>query len=290
MRIAFLGTGLLGSGFVHHLLATGGPIAVWNRTAARAAPLEAAGARVAGSPAEAVTDAERIHLCLKDDASVDEVLAAVLPAAPPAAVIIDHTTTAADGAASRGARLAAAGRAFLHAPVFMSPAAARDAKGIMMAAGDETIFRRVQDALTAMTGDLWYVGPDLRRAASLKLIGNSMLIALAAGLADTFALARSLGLTAGDAYEVMSRLKPGGAIEVRGKRMAHGEYSATFELAMARKDLGLMLDALGDAPLSALRAIAERSDQLIARGHGSDDLGVLGIDAVPRAGGSPAPR
>ncbi|HTE56770.1 MAG TPA: NAD(P)-binding domain-containing protein [Kofleriaceae bacterium] len=280
MGIAFLGTGLLGSGFVQHLLATHESVAVWNRTAARAEPFAAAGARIASSPADAVAGADRVHLCLKDDAAVDQVLAAALPAAPAGAVIVDHTTTSAGGAAARGAALAGAGRAFLHAPVFMSPAAARDAKGMMMVAGPEADFRRVEPALASMTGDLWYVGADLHRAAAFKLLGNSMLIALAGALADTFALGRALGVPAEETHGLISRLKPGGAIDIRGKRMADGDFAATFELAMARKDLGIMLDALGDAPLSALRGIAARADQLIARGHGADDLGVLAVDAV----------
>jgi 3-hydroxyisobutyrate dehydrogenase-like beta-hydroxyacid dehydrogenase len=82
--------------------------------------------------------------------------------------------------------------------------------------------------------------------------------------------------------EVLGKLKPAGALEVRGKKMAAGDYTASFELTMARKDMGLMLDAVGDRPLAALRAVAQRSDELIAAGHGADDLGVLAIDAVPR--------
>lgn len=283
MRIAFLGTGLLGSGFIHHLLATTGVITVWNRTAARAQPLAAAGARLAATPADAARDAERIHLCLKDDAAVDEVLAALLPAAPPGAVIIDHTTTSAEGAAARAARLGADGRAFLHAPVFMSPAAARDAKGIMMCAGPEDVFARVDGALAAMTGDLWYLGPDPRKAAAMKLAGNSMLIALAGAVADTLAVGKGVGLSAADTFSVLARLRPGSAIDLRGKRMADGDYAATFELTMARKDLGLMLDAVGDAPLSILRALAARADELIGRGHGTDDVGVLAVDTIPAA-------
>jgi 3-hydroxyisobutyrate dehydrogenase len=281
MRIAFLGTGMLGSGFVQHLCATTGSVTVWNRTAARAQPLAEAGAKVADTAADATRDAERIHLCLKDDAAVDAVLAAALPGAPADAVIIDHTTTSAEGAAARAARLAAEGRAFLHAPVFMSPAAAKDAKGIMLCAGPSDVFARVDGALASMTGDLWYVGEDLRRAAGMKLVGNAMLIAIAAGVADTLAVGKGVGLSAADAFSVLSRLKPGGAIDIRGKRMATGDFAATFELAMARKDMSLMLDAVGDAPLSALRAIAVRADELIAKGHGGDDLGVLAVDAVP---------
>lgn len=280
MRIAFLGTGLLGSGFIRHLLATTGVVTVWNRTAVRAEPLVAAGARLAATPAEAAADAERIHLCLRDDAAVDAVLDALLPAAPADAVIIDHTTTSAAGAAARGARLAAAGRAFLHAPVFMSPAAATDGKGIMLCAGPEGVFARVDAALAGMTGDLWYLGEDLRRAASMKLVGNAALIGLAGVVADTLAVGRGLGLAPADAFAVLDRLKPGGSIAIRGRRMAEGDFAASFELGMARKDLGLMLDVLGDTPLAVLRAIAARADELIERGHGQDDLGVLAVDAV----------
>lgn len=280
MRIAFLGTGLLGSGFIHHLLSTTGSVTVWNRTPARAQGVVDAGAQLAATPADAARDAERIHLCLKDDASVDAVLDALLPEIAPDTVVIDHTTTSAAGAAARGARFAAAGRGFLHAPVFMSPGMAKLGKGIMLAAGPQDVFARVDGALAAMTGDLWYVGPDLRKAAGLKLVGNATLIAITGAIADTLAVGKGLGLSSADVNEVLTRLNPGASIGIRGKRMATGDFTASFELAMARKDVGLMLDAVGDAPLAVLRSIAARSDQLIADGHGAADLGVLALDAV----------
>ena len=282
-HVAFLGTGLLGSGFVHGLLGRGVAVTVWNRTAAKTAPLAAAGATVAATPADAVRGASCVHLCLSADAAVDEVLAAIDGAVGPGVVIIDHTTTSPDGAAGRAARLEARGQAFLHAPVFMSPGAARTAGGIMMVSGPAARFADVEAELRPMTGDLWHVGDDLRRAAALKLLGNAMLIALAAGLADVFTLGSALGVPALDAHEMLARLKPGGAIGVRGKRMAEGDFSASFELTMARKDVGLMLDVAGDLPLTTLRGIAERADQLIARGHGADDLGVLAVDAIRKA-------
>jgi len=42
-RIAFLGTGLLGSGMVERMLAQGNAVTVWNRTAAKAKALQPAG-------------------------------------------------------------------------------------------------------------------------------------------------------------------------------------------------------------------------------------------------------
>ncbi|MEZ4361302.1 MAG: NAD(P)-dependent oxidoreductase [Kofleriaceae bacterium] len=281
-KIAFLGTGLLGAGFVRGLRSKGHEVTVWNRTAAKAAALAADGATVAASIAEAVAGAERVHLCLSADDAVDGVIAQIpLDGGQP---ILDHSTTSPAQTAARGPRLHAEGRAFLHAPVFMSPAAAAKGAGIMMCSGPRALFDRVQAELASMTGELWYVGEDFQRAAGLKLLGNSMLFSIAAGLADVFAIAAGCGLSPADAQEVLAKLKPAGALEVRGKKMAAGDYSASFELTMARKDLGLMLDAAGERPLAALRAIAARSDELIAQGHGAADLGVLAVAAVPPGG------
>ena len=61
-----------------------------------------------------------------------------------------------------------------------------------------------------------------------------------------------------------------------------GNFTPSFELAMARKDFGLMLELAGARPLAALPGIAARMDQLIANGHGADDVTTLAKDAVAR--------
>src|SRR2546423_171303 len=78
-RIAFLGTGLLGSACVEAAAKGGDEIAVGNRTTDKARPLEQLGARVAPTPAEAVRGAARVHLVLKDDAVVEDVIASLRP-------------------------------------------------------------------------------------------------------------------------------------------------------------------------------------------------------------------
>jgi 3-hydroxyisobutyrate dehydrogenase-like beta-hydroxyacid dehydrogenase len=62
--------------------------------------------------------------------------------------------------------------------------------------------------------------------------------------------------------------------------MAAGNFAPSFELAMARKDVRLMIETAAAHPLAALPAIAARMDDLIAQGHGAEDLGVIGSDAV----------
>ena len=48
-KVAFLGTGIMGLPMARNLLAAGYPLAVWNRTPAKARPLVAGGAVVAAS-------------------------------------------------------------------------------------------------------------------------------------------------------------------------------------------------------------------------------------------------
>jgi 3-hydroxyisobutyrate dehydrogenase-like beta-hydroxyacid dehydrogenase len=62
--------------------------------------------------------------------------------------------------------------------------------------------------------------------------------------------------------------------------MAKGDFSPSFELAMARKDVRLMLEMSGDRPLAALPAVAARMDALMAAGHGARDASVMAIDAL----------
>ena len=69
MRIAFLGLGKMGSGMAGRLLAAGHSLAVYNRTAARAAPFERLGARIADSPRAAAQQADVIIGMTADDES-----------------------------------------------------------------------------------------------------------------------------------------------------------------------------------------------------------------------------
>src|SRR4051794_29984874 len=98
---AFLGMGLLGSNFVKAMLKKGDTVQVWNRTVSKAKALEADGAKAFDSVNEAVQGANLIHVTLKDDATVDEVLETASKGFKAGAIIVDHTTTSAKGAIQR---------------------------------------------------------------------------------------------------------------------------------------------------------------------------------------------
>jgi len=279
-NVAFLGTGMMGSGMVEAMLRRGDAVAVWNRTESKARALERLGATVAASPADAVAAADRVHLMLPDDAVVDRILEQSLPRARRDAVVIDHSTTSPRGTAARVSRLNAAGVRFVHAPVFMSPQMARDGVGIVLVSGPRAVFDAAKPELEKMTGEVWYIGEEPDRAAAYKIFGNSMLFVIAAGVADVFAMAKGLGIAPADALAVFSKFQPGGVIKSRGEKMARGDFSASFELTMARKDMRLMLEAAGPQPTVVLQSIAQRMDDAIAKGHGQDDLGAIAAEVV----------
>jgi 3-hydroxyisobutyrate dehydrogenase-like beta-hydroxyacid dehydrogenase len=169
--IAFLGTGLLGSGFVEAACQRGDTVTVWNRTIDKARALQSFGAIVADTPAEAVRGATRVHLVLKDDAVVEDVIAQLRPGLSPDAIIVDHTTTQPALTAERATRLSADGVHYLHCPVFIGPAAARQSQGIIIASGPTALYESVKDALAAMAVRVEYFGerPDLAAAYKLSL-------------------------------------------------------------------------------------------------------------------------
>lgn len=282
-HIAFLGTGLLGSAFAEAAAKRGDTVSAWNRSPDKAHALAPFGVKAVATPADAVQGVTRVHLVLKDDAVVDDVIAAALPMLASDAILIDHTTTLPELTVARAARLAAQGIAYLHCPVFMGPAAARNAQGSMMVAGPRALFDRVRAELAAMTTRLEYMGERADLAAVNKLFGNAMIIGVSALVADILTLAQASGVEPQSAVQLLGLLDLNAMVAGRGGNMAKGNFAASFELSMARKDVRLMLETAGDRPLAALPAIASRMDQLIAQGHGALDASALGFDAVARA-------
>jgi 3-hydroxyisobutyrate dehydrogenase-like beta-hydroxyacid dehydrogenase len=281
-NIAFLGTGLLGGAFAEAAAKRGDSVTAWNRSQDKLTALAQFGVKPAKTPADAVRGAARVHLILRDDAVVEEIVAAAQPGLAPDAIIVDHTTTQPKLTAARAEKYRAQGLKYLHCPVFMAPVHARNAQGSMLVAGPKALFEKIKDDLAKMTGRLEYMGERADVAAAHKLFGNAMIIGLSATMADVLTLAQSTNLAGEDALKTLGLLDFNGIVAARGPKMAKGDFKPSFELAMARKDVRLMLETSGSRPMAALPAVAARMDQLIAGGHGAEDASVLGIDAVRR--------
>jgi 3-hydroxyisobutyrate dehydrogenase len=281
---AFLGMGLLGANFVRAMLAKGDQVRVWNRTPSKASELEKFGAKAFTNIAEAVADADIVHLTLVDDATVDEVLAAARPGLKPGAVIVDHTTTSVEGSVTRTADWKNQGFSYQHAPVFMGPPNALESTGTMLVSGDQTLISRLEPQLAKMTGKVLNFGPEPGRAAGMKLLGNLFLVSFTAGIADMLGLAKALHIPVTDISALFDTWNPGAMLPGRLKRVATADFSEpSWMLTMARKDTRLFLEAAKreGVVLTAIPAIAAEMDRWITKGHGHDDWTVIASDLRP---------
>ena len=281
--IAFIGMGHLGSNFVKAMLKKGEQVQVWNKTASKAKALEAFGAKAFEQVTDAVKGASRIHLTLKDDDTVNEILEKASAGFEPGVIIIDHTTTSAAGAAERTEAWKKRGYNYLHAPVFMGPQNALESTGTMLVSGDQDLIKKLEPELAKMTGKVMNFGTDNNKAAGMKLIGNLLLIAMTAGVADALSLGKALDISPDNIATLLDSWNPGAMIPMRLKKITSNTFDQpTWELNMARKDARLMIEGArqGGSRLMAIPSIASEMDRWIEKGHGQDDWTVIAKDAV----------
>jgi 3-hydroxyisobutyrate dehydrogenase-like beta-hydroxyacid dehydrogenase len=276
VKHAIIGTGKIGTGIGLAALEREDVVVAYNRTAAKTQTLADAGATIANTVAEAISGAPFVHLALTADDAVDSVLAQMVGHLREGAIVFDHSTTLPERTRQRAADMAAKGVRFLHAPVFMSPVAAKNATGIIVVSGPKGLYNEATDVLGRMTGHVWYAGEDTGAAATLKLCGNAMILAMMGGLADGLSIASNNGLQPSDVTKLFKIFNPANTLEGRGKRMADGDYTTQWSVKMARKDLSLMVEAAGERPLAVLPGLGERMDTIIGDGLGERDLAILG--------------
>jgi len=280
---AFLGMGLLGSNFVKAMRKKGDEVQVWNRTASRAKALESEGVKAFENVSDAVKSADIVHITVRDDESVDEVLKNAEAGLKPGALIIDHTTTSVEGAITRTKTWKAKGFTYLHAPVFMGPPNALESTGYMLVSGDQNVVKKAEPELSKMTGKLLNLGATEGKAAGMKLAGNLFLQVMTVGISDMLALAKGLGISGDEVQGLFSEWNPAAAMPARLKRILSGNFEQpSWELVMARKDSGLMIAEAEkhNAHLTAIPAIAAEMDKWIEKGYGSQDWSVIAKDNI----------
>ncbi len=226
---------------------------------------------------------------LSDDAAVESTLLGdrgLLAGLAVGALIVDHSTVSVAGTKQRAEKLVRDGWRYLHAPVFAGPPQVQSGEGLMLIAGETATYERARPTLQQIVAKHLVIGDKPQEAAAFKLMGNSMLVSIVEALAEFLAIGVANGITPARAYGLFESFDPGATIFRRGPRMAAGDYTPTFELSMALKDVRLMLQAAGDEAMApALKAVELKMQRLIEHGYGKLDLAALGADAVPPRGG-----
>jgi len=125
LAVGLIGLGNMGTAFAERLLDAGYGLVVMNRTPAKAAPLEARGATLAGSYADLAERVDVVLTSLADDDALDEVAAALLAVAKPGTVLVDTSTVSPAVSARVAERAEKASVAYTRAPVSGNPTVVR---------------------------------------------------------------------------------------------------------------------------------------------------------------------
>jgi 3-hydroxyisobutyrate dehydrogenase len=298
MKVAVLGTGIMGQGVVRTLLREGHDVTAWHRTRDKAEPLADVGATVVDTAREAVDGAEVVVTVLFDGEAVLSVLREATSAADATAATSASDATAGPGTEADGpvwvqastigaadtARVvdlaAERGVPLVEAMMLGTKKPAETGTLVMLAAGAPDLLARVQPVLDAMGAKTITAGESVGQGTALKLAANAWIASVTAAAAQSLALTRSLGL---DPQLFLDAIEGGQAdtpyAHIKGASMIAGEYPAQFALDGLRKDVSLMREAATAADAgfdtSLLEALAGLYGTASDRGHGGDDIAAV---------------
>jgi 2-hydroxy-3-oxopropionate reductase len=280
IRVGFIGLGLMGVPMCRRILAGGFPLTVWNRTAAKADPLLAEGARWADSPAAVATASDIVITMVTDSRAVEEVACGpngVLAGAHTGLILIDMSSIEPTTSRAVAARAAAVGVAMLDAPVTGStPQAETGALGIMVGGAAEQL-EIARPVLSQLGSKIIHVGPN-GDGITVKLINQIVFACVLEINAEALVLAQKAGV---NPQTVMDVLAAGGArtvaMESRGPRIVQRDFAPRFSLANQFKDL---TNALGMAhslgvPILTAALVHQIYQAACVQGKGSLDSAVV---------------
>jgi 3-hydroxyisobutyrate dehydrogenase len=274
--VALLGTGIMGAGMGHNILAAGLPLRVWNRSPEKAQPLADAGATLAADPAEAVRGADVVVTMLGDG---HHVLAVMEQAADGLASgqVWAQTTTAGVDQDDLVAFAGKHGLLFVDAPVVGTRQPAESGQLVVLAAGPAAAKDAVQPVFDAMGKTTTWVADDAAGlpASRLKLVVNSWVLAVTAATAEAVALAKGLDV---DPQAFLDSVA-GGPLDLpylqnKAKAILAEDWAPNFSVTNAAKDADLIVAAGKGAgvELDVAAAASARYHRAADAGHGDDDM------------------
>lgn len=281
--IGFIGTGIMGRPMAQNLARAGFQTAVYNRTRQKAAPLEAAGARIASTPKAASEGAGAAIFMLTGPDAIDAVLDGddgVLAADSMPEVIVNMSTVPPAYSRRLARQLADRGVGFVDAPVLGTKKPAEDGALVILAGGEKVHIERLSAVFDALGKKTVFCGPA-GMGSAMKMTANSLLAVMMAGFGEALTFGERCGLSRESIMEVvLAGPLSSGLFQMKGEGIRDGEYGPQFPYRHMVKDLRFVLqtaDEVGAVALSAAGAFA-----LYRLGLGLD-LGDLDFSAVKRA-------
>ena len=278
MKIAFIGTGLMGYPMAKNLINKKLNLKVFSRTLEKAKPLEKIGAIIANSLGEAVKDADIVITMLTDDEAVEKVLSdqEFLNNLKNSSTVIDMSSIKPKIAIQYGNFLKDKNIHFLDAPVSGGTIGAEEGSLAIMVGGDQNVFDGAFDTLKIM-GNPTLVGPI--GSGQVSKLANQIIVGVTIGaVAEAITLCEKAGVDANKFIKALSGgFADGKILQNHGKRMIDRDFSPKGKVSTHLKDMNNILECAGDfktkLPISNL--IQEMFKSLVDQGNDNDDHSAL---------------
>jgi 3-hydroxyisobutyrate dehydrogenase len=287
MQIGIAGLGRMGAAMAERLKEVGHRVSGWNRSGAKAAPLEEAGVTVVDTPAALAARAEVIITILTDAAAIDAVYAGpsgLLSVPVDGKLFIEMSTVRPQTEIALAAKVRGKGAAFAECPVGGTTGPARQGKLIGLMGAEPADAARARPLLEQLCRRLEHVGP-VGAGATMKLAINMPLMVYWQALGETLALCRNVDIDPAHLMDLFADTSGGpNVLKVRGAVIAAmlkgGDGgTATFDIDSCRKDLRIML-AEGQARGLDM-PVVERTlacfDEASRNGWGARDAGAHAV-------------
>ncbi|MFZ1100972.1 MAG: NAD(P)-dependent oxidoreductase [Steroidobacteraceae bacterium] len=277
MSVAFVGLGAMGIHMARNLSRAGLLTAVWNRTPDKARQL-ATELNVAAPAtlAELASQVDALVSCVSADADVLEVVRGLSPGLKSGALMLDCSTIGAETARQAAQLLEPQGAQFLDCPVSGGVEGARDGTLAIMVGGDQAAFERGLPVLKALGRTIAYFGPTGSGQAA-KATNQIMCAGIIDAIAEAMAFAHAQGLPLDKLIDTLGKGAGSSWYFVnRAPNMMRGTYPAGFRVRLHAKDLGICHDmaARFGVELPVVERMLKEYAELIARGHGDEDISV----------------
>lgn len=278
MRVAVLGTGIMGAGIAKNV-AKAHDVVVWNRSREKA---EATGLEVAGTPQAAVAGADVAVTVLRDADAVRETVEGV----DFGDTVWMQSSTVGLGIEELAGVAERLGATLVDAPVLGTRGPAEAGELQVLVSGPAEARRRIEpicDAIGSQTVDL---GDEVGAASRLKLVVNSWLFDVMEAIAETISFAQAAGVEPQAFLDLVSGGPLDmGYLQLKGKAILEGTFEPQFKLEGATKDIRLIreLAARSGIELAEVEAAQRRFEQAVGEGHGDEDMSAVWY-ATRRAG------
>jgi 3-hydroxyisobutyrate dehydrogenase len=245
LRIGWIGAGRMGLPMAARLIEAGHDVTVWNRTAAKAEPLKAAGAKVARQAAD-LAGVDVLFSIVSTGKDLEEVYfgaGGVASGGKVPAVCVDCSTIGVEESAGMRERLKALGADYIAAPVSGNAAVIVAGKLSAVASGPEAAFRKAEPLIKAFAPNgVSYVGEgELARVC--KIAHNVMLGVVIENLIEITLLANKMGVPRHAFLAFMNNSVMGSAFtRYKSPALVNLDWKTTFTPELLRKDLDLGLE------------------------------------------------